>query len=60
MPPMQFKQGDFGKNSEQMHQLGEQMHQLGEQMGKQSSEYDKKARSLIDESLKNGKAHPVE
>ena len=48
-----FKQGGFGKFSEQMGQLGGQM-------GKQARENDEKTRSIIDESLKNGKAHPVE
>jgi hypothetical protein len=50
LPPMQFKSGELDKYIEQMRQL----------MIKQHRENREKVRSTIDESLKNGKAHPVD
>ena len=46
----------FGK---QQGQYGAQMGKLGAQMGQMSRENNDKIRSIIDESLKNGKARPV-
>jgi len=43
-----------------MGKLGGQMGQLGGQMGKLAHENREKIQSVIDESLKNGKAKPVE
>jgi beta-lactamase regulating signal transducer with metallopeptidase domain len=58
------KQGEFGEKmgalGEKMGTLGEQMGQLGEQMGKIGEQADQKVKSIIDQSLKNGKAHPVQ
>ena len=39
--------------------FGQQMGQLGQQMGKLARENDEKMKSIIDESLKNGNAKPV-
>ena len=58
------KQGEFGeqqgKLGEQQGKLGEQQGRLGEEQGRIAQEADHKVRSIIDESLQNGKAHPVE
>jgi hypothetical protein len=58
------KQGELGeqqgKLGEMQGKLGEQQGKLGEQQGRLSEEADRKVRSMIDESLKNGKARPVE
>jgi BlaR1 peptidase M56 len=58
------RQGEFGeaqaKLGEEQGKLGEQQGRLGEQQGKLSQEADRKVKSIIDESLKNGKARPVE
>lgn len=57
----QFKaDGGLGKFTEQQGKFGEQMGQLGAQMGKLAHENREKIQSVIDESLKNGKARPVE
>jgi beta-lactamase regulating signal transducer with metallopeptidase domain len=40
--------------------FGQQMGQLGREMGRMSIENNKKIGQMIDESLKNGKARPVE
>jgi hypothetical protein len=45
---------------EKMGELGEQMGRLGEQQGKIAEDADRKVNSIIDESMKNGKAHPVQ
>ena len=58
------KQGEFGERMGElggrMGELGEQMGRLGEQQGRIAQEADHKVKSIIDESLKNGKAHPVQ
>lgn len=58
------KQGEFGAQmgalGEKMGALGAQMGELGEQQGKIAEQADQKIRSIIDQSLKNGKAHPVQ
>ncbi|HEY3707074.1 MAG TPA: M56 family metallopeptidase [Terracidiphilus sp.] len=51
------RQGELG---ELQGKLGEQQGKLGEQQGRIAQEADKKVKSIIDESLKNGKARPVE
>jgi len=58
------KQGEFGSRmgelGDKMGALGSQMGELGAQQGKLAQEADRKVKSIIDESLKNGKAHPVQ
>jgi len=58
------KQGEFGERmgalGERMGELGEQMGRLGEQQGKIAEQADQKVKSIIDQSLKNGKARPVQ
>jgi beta-lactamase regulating signal transducer with metallopeptidase domain/predicted nucleic acid-binding Zn-ribbon protein len=49
----------MSKFSAEQGQFGEQMGKLGSQMGQLARERDQKIRSIIDESLKNGKAKPV-
>jgi beta-lactamase regulating signal transducer with metallopeptidase domain len=45
---------------ERMKVMGDQQRELGEKMRSLSEEADRKLKSIIDESLKNGKAKPVE
>ena len=58
------KQGQFGERmgelGEKMGELGAQQGRLGEEQGRIAQEADRKVKSIIDESLKNGKAHPVQ
>ncbi|WP_109488070.1 M56 family metallopeptidase [Occallatibacter savannae] len=58
------KQGEFGEKmgalGEQMGKLGEQMGELGEQQGRIAEDADRKVKSIIDESMKDGKARPVQ
>jgi hypothetical protein len=58
------KQGEFGERmgalGEKMGELGEQMGRLGEQQGKIGEQADQKVKSIIDQSLHNGKARPVQ
>ena len=58
------KQGEFGeqmgKLGAQMGELGAQQGRLGAEQGRIAQEADRKVKSIIDESLKNGKAHPVQ
>ena len=58
------QQGKFGDRmgalGEKMGELGEQMGKLGEQQGRIAEEADRKVKSIIDQSLRNGKAHPVQ
>jgi len=49
-----------GKLGEQQGKLGEEQGRLGEEQGRIAREADHKVRSIIDESLHNGKAKPVE
>jgi beta-lactamase regulating signal transducer with metallopeptidase domain len=49
-----------GKLGEQQGRLGEEQGRLGEQQGRLAREADRRVRSIMDESLKNGKAKPVE
>lgn len=51
--------GDMAKFGEQQGKFGEQMGKLGAQMGQTVRENNEKIRSIIDESLKEGKARPV-
>jgi hypothetical protein len=51
------KQGELG---ERQGKLGEQQGKLGEQQGRLGEEADEKVRSIIDQSLKDGKARPVQ
>jgi predicted nucleic acid-binding Zn-ribbon protein len=52
--------GGMGKFGEEQGKLGDQMGQLGEQMGKIARENHEKIKSIIDQSLSNGKAKPIE
>lgn len=58
------KQGDIGRMQGDLGakqgELGAQQGRLGEQQGRIAREADRKIKSAIDESLKNGKARPVE
>lgn len=50
---------EMGKFAAQQGALGGQMGKLGAQMGQMSRENNEKIRSIIDESLKDGKAKPL-
>ena len=52
--------GNMGKFGRQMGELGGQMGKLGAQMGQIDRENRDKTEKVIDESLKDGKARPVE
>jgi beta-lactamase regulating signal transducer with metallopeptidase domain len=58
------KQGELGSQQGELGarqgELGAQQGRLGEQQGRIAREADRKIKSVIDESLKNGKARPVE
>jgi beta-lactamase regulating signal transducer with metallopeptidase domain len=58
------KQGELGaqqgKLGEQQGKLGAEQGKLGAEQGRIAHEADRKVRSIIDESLQNGKAKPVE
>ena len=58
------RQGEFGeqmgKLGEMQGALGEKQGRLGEEQGRIAQEADRKVKSIIDESMKNGKAHPVQ
>lgn len=58
------RQGELGdqqgKLGDQQGKLGDEQGRLGEQQGKIAAEADRKVKSIIDESLRNGKAKPVE
>ncbi|HUH62168.1 MAG TPA: M56 family metallopeptidase [Terracidiphilus sp.] len=49
-----------GKLGEQQGKLGEQQGRLGEEQGRIAREADRKVKSIIDQSLRNGKARPVQ
>ena len=51
------KQGAFGA---QQGKLGAEQGRLGAEQGRIAREADRKVRTIIDESLQNGKAHPVD
>jgi beta-lactamase regulating signal transducer with metallopeptidase domain len=55
-----WNSADLSKWSEEMGRYGQQMGALGSQMGQAAKENHEKIRSLIDESIKNGKARPVD
>ena len=50
---------DMAKFGQEQGKYGAQMGQLGSQMGQTARENNEKVRSIIDESLKDGKARPV-
>ena len=52
--------GVMGQFGEEQGKFGEEMGKLGSQMGQTAHENHEKLRSIIDESLKNGKARPVQ
>jgi beta-lactamase regulating signal transducer with metallopeptidase domain len=52
--------GVMGQFGQEQGKFGEEMGKLGAQMGQTAHENHEKLRSIIDESLKNGKARPVE
>jgi hypothetical protein len=51
---------EMGKFAEEQGKFGGQMGKLGSQIGQMSRENNEKIRSIIDESLKDGKARPVQ
>jgi len=58
------RQGEIGEQQGELGakqgRLGEQQGRLGEEQGRISREADRKVKSIIDQSLKNGNARPVE
>jgi hypothetical protein len=58
------KQGAYGAQQgrlgEQQGKLGAEQGRLGAEQGRLERDADRKIRSIIDESLQNGKAHPVD
>ncbi len=58
------RQGEFGARmgelGEKMGALGQQQGRLGAEQGRIAQEADQKVKSIINESLQNGKAHPVQ
>ena len=58
------RQGEIGRQQgelgEQQGKLGEQQGRLGAEQGRIAREADRKIKSVIDESLKSGRARPVE
>ena len=58
------RQGEIGRQQgelgEQQGKLGERQGRLGAEQGRIAREADRKVKSVIDESLRNGKARPVE
>ncbi len=58
------RQGEFGTRmgelGEKMGALGAQQGRLGAEQGRIAQEADQKVKSIINESLQNGKAHPVQ
>jgi beta-lactamase regulating signal transducer with metallopeptidase domain len=58
------RQGEFGARmgelGAKMGELGSQQGRLGAEQGKIAQQADRKVKSIIDESLKNGKAQPVQ
>ncbi|HEY2469661.1 MAG TPA: M56 family metallopeptidase [Terracidiphilus sp.] len=58
------RQGEFGARmgelGERMGELGAQQGRLGSEQGRIAGEADRKVKSIIDESLQNGKAHPLQ
>jgi hypothetical protein len=58
------KQGEFGakmgKLGSQQGELGAKQGALGAEQGRIAQEADRKVKSIIDQSLSNGKAHPVQ
>lgn len=54
-----FDRDFFAKFGAEQGKYGQQMGELGQQMGKVAHENDEKMKLIVDESLKNGKAKPV-
>ncbi len=58
------KQGEFGEQMGKLGamqgELGAKQGRLGAEQGRIGQEADRKIKSIIDESMKNGKAHPVQ
>ena len=58
------RQGEFGaqmgKLGAMQGELGAKQGRLGAEQGRIAQEADRKVKSIIDESMKNGKAHPVQ
>jgi beta-lactamase regulating signal transducer with metallopeptidase domain len=58
------RQGEFGAKMGELGrrqgELGAQQGRLGAEQGRISREADQRVKAIIDESLKNGKAHPVQ
>ncbi len=62
--PNRSKQGEFGdkmgKLGAMQGELGAKQGRLGAEQGRIAAEADQKVKSIINESLQNGKAHPVQ
>lgn len=57
---LQGKLGELqGQMGERQGKIGEMQGKLGEEQGKLAEQAERKVRAIIDESLKNGKARPV-
>lgn len=58
------RQGEFGEKMGELGarqgELGAQQGELGAKQGRLAQQADQKIKSIIDQSMKNGKAHPVE
>jgi hypothetical protein len=50
----------MGKLGREQGELGSQQGRLGAEQGRIGREADQKIKSIIEESMKNGKAHPVQ
>ncbi len=61
---MGARQGDFGAKmgalGAQQGKLGAQQGRLGAEQGRLAQQADQKVKSIIDQSMQNGKAHPVD
>lgn len=57
---MEGRYAEEGKLGEQQGKLGEEQGRLGEKQGRLAEEADRKVHEIIDESLRNGKARPVD
>jgi hypothetical protein len=61
---MGAKQGEFGaqqsKLGAEQGRLGAEQGKLGAEQGRLAAEADRRVQSIIDQSLENGKAHPVQ
>jgi uncharacterized coiled-coil protein SlyX len=57
---MEGRFAEEGKLGEQQGKLGEEQGRLGEKQGRLAEEADRKVHAIIEESLRNGKARPID